>query len=306
MGRITSVSVLILLFLANAPAPASDREGCPDILLQAGVAPAIERPSTSGFSVVSLNLARETRADRIIDAIRANRLRNADVWMLQEAANRLATGEKPVEALAQALGLHYVFAPADLLDEGKLVSGLAVMSRFPIEEWRLIRLPHHDLKFNTRCRIALEATIHSPRGKARFYNLHLDTRISKDERLDQIRPVLNAIGETSDPTVVAGDFNSANFGWLWNVFPVPYAQNHARPLRELFLDQGFASPLDGIRGSFKILWMWLRLDWIFTKGLASTSFGVENIDFSDHEAVWTELAWPEDSRTSASIEESLR
>jgi endonuclease/exonuclease/phosphatase family metal-dependent hydrolase len=306
MGRITSVSALFLLFLVNAPAPAPDREGCPDVLLQTGVAPAIERPSRSEFSVVSLNLARETRANRIIEAIRANRLRNADVWMLQEAADQLATGENPVEALAQALGLHYVFAPADLLDKGTLVSGLAVMSRFPIEEWRLIRLPHHDLKFNTRCRIALEATIHGPGGRARFYNLHLDTRISKDERLDQIRPVLNAIGETSDPTVVAGDFNTANFGWLWNVLPVPYAQNHARPLRELFLDQGFASPLDGIRGSFKILWMWLRLDWIFTKGLASTSVGVENIDFSDHEAVWTELAWPEDSRASARIEESLR
>ncbi len=305
MGRITGVSVL-LLFLVNSPAPASDRDVCPDIPLQSGVSPAAGRTSRSQFSVVSLNLARETRADRIIDAIRAHRLNNADVWMLQEAADRPATGEHPVEALARALGLHFVFAPADVLDGGKLVSGLAVLSRFPIEESRLIRLPHHDLKFNTRCRIALEATVHRPGGRARFYNLHLDTRISKDERLDQIRPVLNAIGETSDPTVVGGDFNTANFGWLWNVFPIPYGQNHAHPLRELFLDEGFASPLDGIRGSFKLLWMWLRLDWIFTKGFASTSVGVENMDFSDHEAVWTELSWPEDPRASASVGESQR
>jgi endonuclease/exonuclease/phosphatase (EEP) superfamily protein YafD len=33
----------------------------------------------------------------------------------------------------------------------------------------------------------------------------------------------------------------------------------------------------------------LRLDWIYLRGLAGSEWGVEDIDFSDHRAVWLRL-----------------
>ncbi|MGH9664880.1 MAG: hypothetical protein ACRD9L_10695, partial [Bryobacteraceae bacterium] len=73
--------------------------------------PADSSPDRS-IAAVSLNLAKETRADRIVRAIqRAPRLRAADLFLLQEVAHEDARSNV-AEAVARKLGHFASFAAA--------------------------------------------------------------------------------------------------------------------------------------------------------------------------------------------------
>jgi endonuclease/exonuclease/phosphatase family metal-dependent hydrolase len=294
--RFSSRTLSTLLILALAPSGTlgslAQTPECRDLAFQSGSGKQTQSEVVdAGLKIVSLNMARSTRAEKIVSEIQeAPSLVDADVWLLQEAAERVRANEETVREVAEALGLNYVFAPADELEDGDLLSGLGIMSRYPIGQVRRIRLTQHNLKFNTRCRIALETTVESPAGAIRFYNVHLDTRISSGQRLDQLRPVFESGTAWPGPVVVAGDFNTVNIRWVWNLVPLPLAQNHHNPLREVFLQNGFESPLEGAGGTFKVFGLSLRLDWIFPKGLKPLAAGVQDLDFSDHDAPWVELS----------------
>ena len=82
--------------------------------------------ANENLTVVSLNMAKEARLDRILEGIRrAVFFETADVWLLQEA-------RPSVSEMANALGMHYIYAPADQFGDGS-VSGLAILSRYPFE-----------------------------------------------------------------------------------------------------------------------------------------------------------------------------
>ena len=94
--------------------------------------------------------------------------------------------------------------------------------------------------------------------------------------------------DDSLPTIIGGDFNTANIRWIGNVLPIP-GQKQAEAIRALFIHRGFDSPLDSTANTFKLIGLPLHLDWIFAKHLNSVSSGIENIGFSDHNAVWVDL-----------------
>ena len=234
------------------------------------------------LTVVSLNMAKETRVDRILgDIRRASFFDSTDVWLLQEARPSVAE-------MATALGLHYTYAPADRFDDGT-VSGLAILSRYPLEGSNRTILRRYNLRFNTRCRIALSAIIRRPAGEIRLVNVHLDTRLTQKQRLLQLDSVVDKEATFRKPVIVGGDFNTANVHWVWNVLPVPYVQSHTRAVRDMFVNHGFESPLDGAGTTFKLMGFPLHLDWIFPKHLKSVAAGTEKIAFSDHKAVWVTL-----------------
>jgi endonuclease/exonuclease/phosphatase (EEP) superfamily protein YafD len=268
---------------------AEDAE-CAEPSIYSGFASNAEGFAKSSYKVVSLNMARETRVDKILQDIReAKQLADAEVWLLQEVAQP-TTAKPVVPELARALSLNYVFAPTDILENRKLLSGLAILSRYPIEDPRFIPLSRYKLRINTRCRIALEAKVSGPPGPIQLYNVHLDTRLTRQQRVDQLDPVLQAATSFSGPAVAGGDFNTANVRWIWNILPVPYGENHSDRVRDIFRRLGFDSPLDRMPATIDFPLFPLRLDWIFPRGLASISAGVENIDFSDHKAVWVEFS----------------
>ena len=234
------------------------------------------------LTVVSLNMAKEGHLDRILEGIRrAVFFEAADVWLLQEA-------RPSVSEVANALGMHYIYAPADEFGDGT-VSGLAILSRYPFERSNRTVLPRYNLRFNTRCRIALTAAIRRPAGEIRLVNVHLDTRITQPQRLLQVGSVVEKEAPSRQPVIIGGDFNTANVRWMWNVFPLPYVQSHTRAVRDMFVGQGFESPLDGAGTTFRLLGFPLHLDWIFPKQLKTVASGTEHIDFSDHRAVWVTL-----------------
>jgi endonuclease/exonuclease/phosphatase family metal-dependent hydrolase len=276
-----ALPVLSIFLLFKSSVLGGRPVACPDLPLTSGSYASETSPGPE-LTVVSLNMAQETRIDRVVkDLSSAAFSKTADVWLLQEAGHT-------VPEIARHLGFDYVFAATNQ-PKDDTSSGLAILSRYPIRDVRRLPLPRYDLRFNTRCRIALSATVMRPGGAVRVFNLHLDTRITQSQRLNQVGSVLKAETEGHSlelPVIVGGDFNTANIRWLWNVLPLPYAQNHAAAMRDRFTEAGFDSPFDARGKTFKLLGLPLHLDWIFSKRLRTVSSGIEEISFSDHNAVW--------------------
>src|SRR5689334_6366388 len=123
-------------------------------------------------------------------------LRNADVFLLQEAAAGAAEG------LARDLQLHVASSPA----APRTGDHLAILSRYPLRDIRVRQLKRYDLVFHTRSRFALSATALTPWGPVRVLNTHLDTRINSPERLAQLEAAMSEA--TGRAVIVGGDFNS--------------------------------------------------------------------------------------------------
>src|SRR5688572_6750236 len=275
-------AVIAVLFFVGLLTELNGTSECPNMQLQQGKSTSTTAVTHENLTVVSLNMAKEARFDRILEGIRrAVFFETADIWLIQEA-------RPSVSEMAEALGMHYIYAPADQFGDGS-VSGLAILSRYPFERSDRTVLPRYNLRFNTRCRIALTAAIRRPAGEIRLVNVHLDTRITQPQRLLQVGAVVDKESSSKEPLIVGGDFNTANVRWMWNVFPVPYVQSHTRAVRDMFVSHGFESPLDGTGATFKLLGFPLHLDWIFPKHLKTLASGTEHIDFSDHRAVWVTL-----------------
>jgi endonuclease/exonuclease/phosphatase family metal-dependent hydrolase len=275
-------AVIAVLLFAGLLAELNGTSECPNMPLEHENNTSTSAVAHKNLTVVSLNMAKEARLDRILKDIRgAAFYESADVWLLQEA-------RPSVSEVADALGMHYIYAPADQFGDGS-VSGLAILSRYPFERSDRTVLPRYNLRFNTRCRIALTAAIRRPAGEVRLVNVHLDTRINQAQRLLQVQSVVEKETSSGQPVIIGGDFNTANVRWMWNVFPVPYVQTQTRAVRDMFVGQGFESPLDGAGATFKLLGFPLHLDWIFPKDFKTVASGTEHIPFSDHRAVWVTL-----------------
>jgi endonuclease/exonuclease/phosphatase family metal-dependent hydrolase len=238
------------------------------------------------LSVVSLNMARESDISKVLAGLDlAPRLRQADVFLLQEVRNE---DDKPsiAEQMAQRLGYTAAFSPAA---QGVYDQGLAIVSRYPLEEVRTKRLKYCDLRFHCRMRFALSADVVSPNGRVRVWNAHLDTRINAGERLEQLQPVIDEAAAHQGPVVIGGDFNTNELRWLGNVVPFPGGPKHGQTIYRAMVERGLESPFNGRLVTFPALRK--HLDWIFVRDLKPVLASVEPVSFSDHHALWTRVAW---------------
>ncbi|HKE82731.1 MAG TPA: endonuclease/exonuclease/phosphatase family protein, partial [Vicinamibacterales bacterium] len=183
---------------------------------------------------------------------------------------------------------HSVYAPADLLGKGQ-TQGLAIVSRNPIDDAQITVLSHHHLRFRSRCRIALWATVSTPDGPVRIVNVHLDTRINTDDRLAQLAPILERLEHDQRPQIIGGDFNTMDVGWFQSMWPLPYAQHQAKAVRTLMATEGFHTPFVGTRATFKLMGLPLKLDWLFLKGIKALDWSVDEARLSDHRGVWARV-----------------
>jgi hypothetical protein len=119
-------AVIAVLFFVGLLTELQGTSECPNMPIQHGKDLSTTAVSHEDLTVVSLNMAKEARLDRIMKGVgRAVFFEKADVWLLQEA-------RPSVSEMADALGLHYIYAPADEFGDGT-VSGLAILSRYPFE-----------------------------------------------------------------------------------------------------------------------------------------------------------------------------
>jgi endonuclease/exonuclease/phosphatase family metal-dependent hydrolase len=236
------------------------------------------------FSMVSLNVARETDPNRVVEAIRnAPRLRDSDLYLFQEVRHEAGRPSVAEEA-ARKLGYAAAFAPAaaDIYDQG-----LAIVSRYPIGDVQVKRLKACNLRFRSRSRFAIAATVRTPWGDLRVWNVHLDTRINPVERLDQLQPVIDAAANHGGPSLIGGDFNTNDLYWLGNVLPLPFGAEHSAAIRSAMKHSGFETPFSTGQDTYKPFRR--HLDWIYLNGLKSVAASVEPAAFSDHNALWVRV-----------------
>jgi len=178
---------------------------------------------------------------RVEQAFRSHpELINPDLVSLNETDLGMARAANRDVAfdLAAALGLHGAWAPLFLetthgrdddakeaagLGNQESLFGLAILSRWPIREARIVELGStQQLQFDTEGmygrHIALAATIERPRAPFVFVTVHLDVHRTRANRAQQMRRLTEALGGEPRPLILAGDFNSHTFdrGRVWN------------------------------------------------------------------------------------------
>jgi endonuclease/exonuclease/phosphatase family metal-dependent hydrolase len=253
---------------------------------------AISRPGRRP-ALVARNLAKAAHAfsqRKIMPAV--------DVIALQEAdrGTTRAGGRHVAEELARLLKMRFARAatPTPTLEEPKKKqwyldfeerirvgeqgdTGVAILSRLPLERAERIELPWADCPW--RPRLAMTASVPFADRVLHVFNAHIDPHASLDDQLAQHRAILDFADEkyAQEPSVILGDFNTL----------IPAARNAARSFLE---SRGFESPLSSGVGTWRAGPLRLHADWIFVRGAKILRCGVaRRLRVSDHWPVWAEL-----------------
>ena len=238
-------------------------------------------PPADTISIASINLDHQTSFEKVVhDFEAASRVSHADIILLQEVSH-VEGGPSIASRLADRLGYQVAFAP-----EGPKVfdRGLAVVSKFPIEESKVEWLTPFNLHFKTRHRFALAVKLRVPSGELRIWDAHLDTRINPELRLQQLQPVMDEAAKLTGPRLIGGDFNTNDFYWIDHVLPIPHGGGYRSTVRRAMAKFGFQTPFADQLVTLPIARQ--HLDWLFVNGMQPLSSSVEPIAFSDHHAIW--------------------
>jgi len=166
-------------------------------------------------------------------------LRDADLVLLNEVDLGMArSGNRDIAAdLARALGFHGVFGALFLeLTPGRdddlrfaarrknqeSLFGVAILSRWPVTEARIVDLPspehiQFDVERMVGRHIGLVAAIERPGAPFIAVSAHLEVHRTRAHRAAQVRVLANALRGEPRPVIFAGDFNSHTFDrGLWH------------------------------------------------------------------------------------------
>jgi len=219
-----------------------------------------------------------------------------DVVALQEAdkGTMRAGGHHIARELAEAMNVFWVHAPAGiprgrppvarqwwldfeeqigLYDRGD--TGVALLSRFPLEEVTRIDLPWQECPW--RPRLAMAATISLSNTKLRILNAHVDPHAAVGGQLEQLEVLAAEAEKHSGPTLVVGDFNTLS-------------RHKCVETRTFMEARGFQTPIPTGTATWRGAGIRLHADWIFYRDLMITGWGVARpLNVSDHWPIWAEI-----------------
>lgn len=169
------------------------------------------------IKVASYNMgaARVSNIDEVTNAIKAL---GADIVALNEVDNKTERSGKVDQAqyIAKQLGLHYAFGRAIDFEGGQY--GIAIVSKYPIENWEVVELPSGEPGVDEQ-RIVLAAEIKHDKFDSPIIvlNTHLDYKedhsIQKQQvaRINDIAVANVSLKQIKDATtkikILMGDFN---------------------------------------------------------------------------------------------------
>jgi endonuclease/exonuclease/phosphatase family metal-dependent hydrolase len=219
--------------------------------------------------VVTFNVEYARRIAEAIAALRTPPLLGADVVALQEMD---APG---TVAVAQALGLNYVYYPSSRHPQTGRDFGNAVLSPWPIEESHKVLLPGRA-RVSQQARAAVAAVVKVGGRRIAVYSVHLTSPwgMGGGGRARQADAVLADAEKSAHPIIVAGDFNSSGIG-------------------KRFRARGFDWPTERVGDSAGPF----SFDHVFLRGFSSWPKSIAGVAkagprASDHWPVWTFLPRP--------------
>ena len=222
-----------------------------------------------------------------------------DILALQEADKETgrAGGQHVAAKLAEELGLPYVHVGAgiprgtppekrewwlnfeeqiSLQDPGD--TGVALLSRLPLNEIERIDLPWHQCAW--RPRLAMSATVESAGLRLRLFNVHVDPHGPLDNQHQQLEALLEHAERYAGARVIMGDFNTLS-------------KRKAVEIRRLMESRGYATPFPTGTATWRGAGLRFHADWIFVNGLNVKRWGVvKPLNVSDHWPIWAEVSLP--------------
>jgi endonuclease/exonuclease/phosphatase family metal-dependent hydrolase len=229
--------------------------------------------------VVTFNIAYAKQMDLALEVLRESPpLQDADVLALQEM------DAPSVERIARELGLNSLYVPSAVHPSTDRDFGCAILSPWPLFEPGKVVLPVAAFGSGVR-RAAVRATVLWGEQRVRVYSLHLPSPlgVTGGARRQQLEVLLADAADSTDPVVIAGDFNSRDVG---------------KQLEEA----GYSWPTRDVGTTSKFFFFGMSIDHIFARGLVAApdveSFGAvkDNRGASDHRPVWAVLVAPEGPR----------
>lgn len=132
-----------------------------------------------------------------------------DLVALQEVdadTERSGTGNQ-AQTIAEKLNMHYFYAKSIDFQGGEY--GVAILSKFPMENEKVHRLPTIP-ETKGEPRVLATAIIKIPGGKQLIFgSTHLDAQKSSENRILQIEEINKIAKNQGDgPMIIAGDFNA--------------------------------------------------------------------------------------------------
>ena len=159
-------------------------------------------------------------------------------------------------------------------DDGDM--GVALISRFPLEDVTRIDLPWHDCPW--RPRLAMAANLKFGGKQLRIFNVHIDPHGPLDNQHQQTEFVLGEAATHNGPTVILGDFNTLSKQKAIEIRALMESNEYSTP---------FPTETPTWRGAGVVRF---HADWIFVKGLRTSRWGVvKPLNVSDHWPIWTEV-----------------
>jgi endonuclease/exonuclease/phosphatase family metal-dependent hydrolase len=163
-------------------------------------------------------------------------------------------------------------------------TGVAMLSRLPLDEVTRIDLPWHTCAW--RPRLAMGATIQLADQRVRLFNVHVDPHGPLDNQHQQLEVVLEHAARHDGPTIILGDFNTLS-------------KQKAIEIRKLMESRDYVTPFPTGTATWRGAGLRFHADWIFVRGVTAKRWGVVRpLDVSDHWPIWAEITLPI-SETSA-------
>ena len=264
----------------------------------------------SSLRLVTWNVRFGAEAETIADElVNHPKIGKADFLLLTEVT-RFDLSSKPagidqVRQLAETLSMNYVFAVEwnrrELPSKGG-EHGTAILSKYPLGNVRVIRHTpgfdwhQHDSRYGGRMTLGVDARVGGT--QIALYSSHLDTRplLPGASEASRARMTAEILADANLPgrpraQILGGDLNT------WTCIPF-LSDCTAPPSAELAIQKLLRTGWrDGTNGdnsaTDQSLWLGLRLDWLFYRGLTALGGAIAQAEGSDHLPLFMDIAIPD-------------
>lgn len=215
---------------------------------------------------------------------------SADVILMQESSAYPGEPMSRTGQIAEALGMTWAHQPVRELEDGG-VQANAILSRFPLENVQVKKLPYIEQPYHPQPRGAIAADVVVGEHRVRVVSVHLDVRTSITDRVRQLDPAVN---DLADRAVVGGDFNTAPWEWVEALVPLTSSEailgmKQAALLDDFMASRSFTGNIPADESTFQVPGFDMRLDNLYTRTVPVGASGVEHLDGSDHWPIWVDV-----------------